>query len=266
MDFNIASPAISTTQPNPFPVTVPFAWEHKPGVPNPFYKFLEQDFAFDVSGEFSCESVSAEELFDGGVIKFSEMKTDSSPSSFSSFSGLSASTRRRTQSFSTRRGWEVPWEEPQEKEKQESPTTKNIKPDHGASSFPMLSASSSAKGSRKWRLRDLFLFRSASDGRAMDQDPLKKYSGILRKHDEDFMKSCTKSIEPQTRPGSSSGSKRKEAVSAHELHYKINRAVANEMKKKTFLPYKQGILGRSAVNPSVHALSNGFGVSTNNRE
>lgn len=33
------------------------------------------------------------------------------------------------------------------------------------------------------------------------------------------------------------------AVSAHELHYKLNRAVSQEMRKKTFLPYKQGLLG-----------------------
>ncbi|GMP43808.1 hypothetical protein CsSME_00013024 [Camellia sinensis var. sinensis] len=31
--------------------------------------------------------------------------------------------------------------------------------------------------------------------------------------------------------------------SAHELHYTTNRAQAKEMKKKTFLPYRQGLLG-----------------------
>ncbi|KAL1543985.1 hypothetical protein AAHA92_20894 [Salvia divinorum] len=30
---------------------------------------------------------------------------------------------------------------------------------------------------------------------------------------------------------------------AHELHYTTNRAQAEEMKKKTFLPYRQGLFG-----------------------
>ncbi|KAK9080251.1 hypothetical protein SSX86_001927 [Deinandra increscens subsp. villosa] len=224
MDFDSSSPA-----------TIPFAWEDKPGVPNPFYKFLEQDFAFHVSGEFSSDSVPAEELIYGGVIKVLETKTGSS------FSDLHTSRSRRTQSFSMHRGWEYPWEI-----EQQSTAAKNIKPQL-VSSLSSLSASSSVKGSRKWRFRDLFLFRSASDGRAMDRDPLKKYSSVFRH-------------------GFGSGSKRRGKVSAHELHYNINRAVANDMKKKTFLPYKQGILGRSAFNPSLHALSNGFGVSHYNRE
>ncbi|RDY09380.1 hypothetical protein CR513_06243, partial [Mucuna pruriens] len=31
--------------------------------------------------------------------------------------------------------------------------------------------------------------------------------------------------------------------SPHELHYKANRAQAEELRKKTFLPYRQGLLG-----------------------
>ncbi|KAF5953209.1 hypothetical protein HYC85_011153 [Camellia sinensis] len=37
--------------------------------------------------------------------------------------------------------------------------------------------------------------------------------------------------------------KRRVPPSAHELHYTANRAQAKEMKKKTFLPYRQGLLG-----------------------
>ncbi|KAJ0640279.1 hypothetical protein HanLR1_Chr16g0613581 [Helianthus annuus] len=32
-------------------------------------------------------------------------------------------------------------------------------------------------------------------------------------------------------------------VSAHEIHYTANRAVAEEMRRKTYLPYKSGLLG-----------------------
>ncbi|KVH98365.1 hypothetical protein Ccrd_023421 [Cynara cardunculus var. scolymus] len=86
---------------------------------------------------------------------------------------------------------------------------------------------------------DLFLFRSASDGRAMDRDPLKKYSTISRKHDQDFRNSAE----------AGSVSKRRGRVSAHEQHYNLNRAVSNDMKKKTYLPYRHGILGGLAFNP-----------------
>ncbi|XP_076949368.1 uncharacterized protein LOC143621989 [Bidens hawaiensis] len=251
--MEVISPLISMDLHSSYPATVPFAWEDKPGVPNPLYKFLEQDFEFDVSGEFSNDSVPAEDLFDGGVIKRLETTTNV----FKTGPDESFSRSRRTQSFSTHRGWQVPWE-------QQSLTTNSVKP-RLVSSSSTLSASSSTKGSKRWSFKNLFLFRSASDGRAMDHDPLKKYSAIFfRKHDEEFMKSSVRSVEPHTH-GSGSGSKRS-GVSAHELHYKVNRAVANDMKKKTFLPYKQGILGSSAFNPSAHALSNGFGVSNHSKE
>ncbi|KAM0035270.1 hypothetical protein Hdeb2414_s0015g00444361 [Helianthus debilis subsp. tardiflorus] len=91
--------------------------------------------------------------------------------------------------------------------------------------------------SRKWSLLDLLLFRSASDGRAMDIYPLKKYSANFRKYDQDIR-------------NSGSVSKRKGRVSAHEVHYNVNREVLNDMKKKkTYLSYKQGILGRFSFNP-----------------
>lgn len=43
---------------------------------------------------------------------------------------------------------------------------------------------------------------------------------------------------------SSDSSRRKGPVSAHELHYAMKKAESQDMKKKTFLPYRQGILGR----------------------
>nr|KYP50945.1 hypothetical protein KK1_027305 [Cajanus cajan] len=44
----------------------------------------------------------------------------------------------------------------------------------------------------------------------------------------------------------SSDSRKKGPVSAHELHYAMKKAESEDMKKKTFLPYRQGILGRLA--------------------
>ncbi|XP_019416749.1 PREDICTED: uncharacterized protein LOC109327988 isoform X2 [Lupinus angustifolius] len=101
--------------------------------------------------------------------------------------------------------------------------------------------SSSSKGSRKWRLRDFLLFRSASEGRGSSKDPLRKYPILFKKAEEGKGSSFRSSgSDNPPRP------RRKEPLSAHELHYARKKAETEDMKKKTFLPYKQGILGRLA--------------------
>ncbi|XP_071731452.1 uncharacterized protein [Rutidosis leptorrhynchoides] len=229
--------------------TVPFAWEEKPGVPKSFTKY--DNFSSDISGEFNrYSSASVENLFHDGM----GLNGPDGPNGLNGpnsrenrgrerevVSRLPSSRSRRTRSLPPVRGLEQP----------------------PKSDCTTLAVSGSGKGSKKWSFMDLFLFRSASDGRALDNDPLKKYSAIFRKHDEDFRNSSMRS-DRGSGSGSGSGSKRRGKVSAHELHYNVNRAVSNDMKKKTFLPYKQGILGRLAFNPTVNALANGFGFSHNN--
>lgn len=293
---------------------VPFDWEEKPGTPKSHkgsISMFEDDFAFDVSGVLQRTSLSAEELFDGGVIKplkppprlqlptredgyysgqkspglsprlaqgkkfirgaFSPReKKDDNPLLGAAIEDirkreperererergrernypLSSSSRRATRSVSPIRVSEYQWVDEQTKQ-----STANQKPQSASTTSSALSTFS--KGF-KWRLKDLFLFRSASDGRAMARDPLKKYSTFIRKQ-EDMRNACSRSIEsPQ--PGSSSR-RRGKKVSAHELHYTVNRAYSEDMKKKTFLPYKQGILGRLSFNPTV---SYGLGFSRN---
>ncbi|XP_076919606.1 uncharacterized protein LOC143580486 [Bidens hawaiensis] len=239
---------------------VPFAWEEKPGVPKSVSNVYDRDFAFDVSSELHRDSsVSAEDIFHGGVIKQHEQPPITPPSSAANKvrergrertpnSGLSSSRSRRTRSLPPFRGSEL-----------KSAATTTTAASQEASSSTTLSVF----GSKKWSFKDLFLFRSASDGRAMAKDPFKKYSSIFRKHDEDLRNS---SLRHRSGSGSGSGSSKRRSVprvSAHELHYTVNRAVSIDMKKQTFLPYKQGILGRLAFNPTVHALSNGFGRSHN---
>ncbi|XP_010684438.2 uncharacterized protein LOC104898995 [Beta vulgaris subsp. vulgaris] len=159
--------------------------------------------------------------------------------------------RERTRSLSPFRESQYPWEE--EDEQKWASNTKEISSTANPSS-PALSLSASSKGSKKWRLKDLLLFRSASEGRAFDNDPLKKYSYHHRKHE--VAKNSTGS---QSTQGSSIIPVRRERKSAHELHYTINKAISEDFKKKSFLPYKQGILGRLAFNPTVHTLGHGFG-------
>ncbi|PIN19101.1 hypothetical protein CDL12_08212 [Handroanthus impetiginosus] len=278
---------------------VAFSWEEKPGTPKPAQAVRVNDngddFAFEVSQDWETASLSAEELFEGGVIKPlkppprmaagvsenirkkpSQTRKIIQGSAFSprhknkktedpfavaarkatkSASAAAAegtqrgrekgvnlsksSSRRAARSLSPLRDTQYPWEE--EGEETEQP--------HETDSSAL---SASTKGHKKWRLKDFFLFRSASEGRASEKDPLKKYSTAA------FRYSRFRAIES---PGSGAGSGRRGPVSAHELHYTVNRAVSEDLKKKTFLPYKQGILGRLAFNPAVHALANGFGFS-----
>ncbi|CAK9185844.1 unnamed protein product [Ilex paraguariensis] len=285
--------------------TVPVEWKEKASSRANNH---EDDFAFDFSAELERTSLSADELFDGGVIRplkpptparnqkspvmsprspisqgkrifrgvFSpKHKTQPDPFAIaventqtrtpdhergrersSSFSSES-SGRRATRSLSPLRVSQYPWEEEHQLQHNTKQSSTSSKPSSSSSICPALSSSSSLKGYRKWKLKDFFLFRSASEGRAADKDPLRKYTALFRKN-EDVKNSSFRAIDS---PGFGSSSRRKGPISAHELHYKMNRAVSEDLKKKTFLPYKQGILGRLAFNPAVHALANGFGFS-----
>lgn len=127
----------------------------------------------------------------------------------------------------------------------------------------ILSAISFSKGYRKWRLKDLLLFRSASEGRASaGNDPLRKYSLLSKNKSgvgEDVKNSSFRSTESG---GSVSSRRRGPPVSAHEIHYTVNRAVSEEMRKKTVLPYKHGLLGCLGFNPGMNEISRNFGSFT----
>jgi len=130
--------------------------------------------------------------------------------------------------------------------------------------------SSSSKGaSRKWRLKDLLLFRSASEGRATTtgKDPLRKYFSISNaakkieeagKNCESFRSVASSSCSSMADIGSVS--RQRGQISAHERHYTANRAVAEEMKRKTSLPYKHGLLGCLGLgfNPAFQDISKAF--------
>ncbi|KAI3972553.1 hypothetical protein MKX01_019211 [Papaver californicum] len=163
----------------------------------------------------------------------------------------SSSRRRESRSLSPLRVAEfssyVQQQQEEEQNSKEQPIPWNSKKSDSTSSF------SSLKGSRKWRIRDFLLFRSASEGRASDKDPLRKYTALTRKNEDDIKNSSFRSID-----SSGSVSRRKGgggSVSAHEVHYKVNRAVIEESKKKTYLPYKPGLLGCIGFNPTAYGIS-----------
>ncbi|KAL5558602.1 hypothetical protein UlMin_034813 [Ulmus minor] len=260
--------------------SVPYKWEENPGTPKATKE--GDDFAFDFSEDLERTSLSAEELFDGGKIRplkppprlqsplaqGKKMSSDVlSPRRKSTATGergrertttnLSSSNsgRRVARSLSPLRDSQYPWEEEQQNTTKQQEklalTSKSSFPPRTSSS----SSSSSSKGSKRWSFKDFLLFRSASEGRATDKDPLRKYSALAYKKQEDIKNSSFRSTDGK-------GSKRRGPVSAHERHYTTNKKVSEDLKKKTFLPYKQGILGRLAFNPAIHALANGFGSLT----
>ncbi|GMH13131.1 hypothetical protein Nepgr_014972 [Nepenthes gracilis] len=57
--------------------------------------------------------------------------------------------------------------------------------------------------------------------------------------------------------------KRRIPPSPHELHYTANRAHAEELKKKTFLPYRQGLLGCLGFSSKSYGAMNGFARALN---
>ncbi|RZC03937.1 uncharacterized protein LOC114419667 [Glycine soja] len=231
----------------------------------------EQDFQFNFSGHLDRPSLSAAELFDGGKIrplkpppllqspvtsprsKLSprNKKKDLDPFALAMKETLRSEEKTRGRervsvSFSGRKGSRslsplrisVVCDS---EDKNVSSSTSNI--NNSKASFL-----SSIPFTRKWRFKDFLLFRSASEGRATDKDPLRRKYAVLSKNNEDVRDCSFRSTE------SSSGSisKRRGPVSAHELHYTLNRAASEEMKKKTFLPYKQGLLGCLGFNPGMH--------------
>ncbi|KAL8232166.1 hypothetical protein R6Q57_001944 [Mikania cordata] len=144
--------------------TVPFAWEEKPGVPKtPDNLFEEHEFSFDVRSDIGSDSVHAEDLFQGGIIKAmndlqeGNYKIDRERGRERGFSTSRLHARsRRTRSLSPLGVSDY--------RREQQPTITSTK--------PLLCPSENVP--KRWSFMDLFLFRSASDGRAMDKDPLKK--------------------------------------------------------------------------------------------
>ncbi|XP_059303959.1 uncharacterized protein LOC132055946 [Lycium ferocissimum] len=270
---------------------VPFNWEEKPGTPKARetnrIAHDEDDFVFDFSGQLERSSFSAaDELFDGGkirplkppprLIQCEAGKPFHSPRSpkqrfkqtfsparnkkeFDPFAAAIEHSARTENDIPGRGKIKNPANSRPKKTRSLSVPDLLFDPESNqettkTSSFSLCSVSSSISlWYRKWKLKDLFLFRSASEGRASSKDHLNKF--LKKTHEkEDDVKSNSSFRSTASSVGSSSVSSslmRRREVSAHELHYTLNRAFSEEMKRKTFLPYKKlGVLGCLGFIPS----------------
>ncbi|KAI4349911.1 hypothetical protein L6164_010453 [Bauhinia variegata] len=159
---------------------------------------------------------------------------------------------------------------------------------------PSVSASSSrsssaGRSSKRWVFLKDFLYRSKSEGRSNNKfwstisfSPTKErkptnqhiQSSVLKdksinqsngssETQKSKEKTQTSSKKVNGKPTNGVG-KRRVPPSPHELHYKANRAQTEELRKKTFLPYRQGLLGCLGFSSKGYgATMNGFARALN---
>ncbi|XP_047068909.1 uncharacterized protein LOC124676942 [Lolium rigidum] len=159
------------------------------------------------------------------------------PALATSTSSVSSRSRRATRSLSPYRGDSMSIDD----EFPSSPPSPR-----GAASLMRGCGSS---GSRKWRLKDLFLFRSASEGRASGgKDPLLKYSMLKGGSGSGGEGSASMRIKG-----------RGSAASASDMApYTVSRAAAEEMRRRTTTPlpfHRNSLFGYLRSNPAIHTIS-----------
>lgn len=263
------SPSPSTSS------NIPFDWDDQPRTPKKrSASDFEDDFEFNFSGQLEKTSFSAaDELFDGGKIR--PLRSPLTPAVSSPRSrdleieesddqkdrgrdrspGSSSSRydRKGSRSMSPLRVSDIMVDE----EEVQSTTMVASNTSNQKSSVFLSAILFPGRAYKKWKLKDLLLFRSASDGRPVPtKESLNRYDILTKKQAEDVKNSSIRSRESSCDSSVSRSRRRHGAVvSAHEMHYTENRAVSEELKRKTFLPYKQGWLGCLGFNPAVHEIA-----------
>ncbi|KAK4339720.1 hypothetical protein RND71_041182 [Anisodus tanguticus] len=205
------------------------------------------------------------------------------------------SLRRRTRSMSPLRTTSFEWQEEldevvvvkekpkdneeiinikQDDEENENETSNETTPCPSGSSSR---SSSVGRSSKRWVFLKEFLYRSKSEGR---NNTHKFWSGISFSPVKDTKNSSidtaklkqkgntntnnTKEGKKKFVNGSGIGiGKRRVPPSPHELHYTTNRAQSEEMRKRTFLPYRQGLLGCLGFSSKSYGAMNGFARALN---
>lgn len=145
-------------------------------------------------------------------------------------------------------------------------------------------SSSSGRNSKKWIFLKDLLYRSKSEGRGNGKEkfwyslsfspskekekklaaspplPLSKEEKESQEKPKQKQKRNEKVPVKKTVSGKPANgiSKRRFPPSAHELHYTANRAQAEEMKKRTYLPYRQGLFGCLGLSSKGYGALNGL--------
>ncbi|RVW39160.1 hypothetical protein CK203_078197 [Vitis vinifera] len=140
------------------------------------------------------------------------------------------SLRRRTRSLSPlRQSPPHHWNDHDEEHKNDPVSaTKNTE----TASF----SSSSNRSSKRWIFLKDFLYRSKSEGSSNSHTHSHKSWSFTHVKPK-------KSAARKESPAVPAGKRRVASASPGEVHYTAKRAQAEELRKRTFLPYKQGLLG-----------------------
>lgn len=207
----------------------------------------------------------------------------------------------RTASFQWHEDFEDNGERKSSNEKKEKGNEGEVKhEDEANDTTPCNSGSSSrsssvGRSSKRWVFLKEFLYRSKSEGRnnthkfwgALSFSPVKEKKmekmGAVKTptsngqaaadasatsssgaSDAKKPKASAKEVRKKPVNGNSAATgKRRVPPSPHELHYTANRAQAEEMRKKTFLPYRQGLLGCLGFSSKSYGAMNGLARALN---
>ncbi|KAF5739899.1 hypothetical protein HS088_TW12G01110 [Tripterygium wilfordii] len=140
-------------------------------------------------------------------------------------------------------------------------------------------SSSAGRNSKRWVFLKDFLYRSKSEGRASSNNkkfwstitfsPVKEKKPINNPCEKEAPLKVKNGIgitdnqQKVKKPVNGIGKRRRVPPSAHELHYMASRAQAEEMKKRTYLPYKQGLLGCLGFSSKGYGAMNGLARAFN---
>ncbi|KAM0036381.1 hypothetical protein Hdeb2414_s0014g00425711 [Helianthus debilis subsp. tardiflorus] len=171
-------------------------------------------------------------------------------------SKLSSRSRRRARSMSPMRTNDAfQWLEDSTEEIKEEAAKDEAKTEEDG-------ASSVGRTSKRWVFLKEFLYRSKSEGRSTNGNH--KFWSSSKKSSDVKNKATTEAVKPGARKAVVNGAgKRRVARSPHELHYTTNRAQAEELRRKTYLPYKQGLLGCLGFSSKSYGAMNGFARALN---
>ncbi|KAL1801884.1 hypothetical protein ACET3Z_030531 [Daucus carota] len=215
-----------------------------------------EDFAFEFNEQLDIHSRTADELFDGGKIKLLEQQQ---PKMHEHFDVVCVETTRRDDMLlegnddrrGRGRGRERIYYSSSSRRQifsrslspVRSSSTRAIELGHDEKccskfSSSLSSSSSSSSWYGRWKLTDILLFRNSSDGYAINRkyEKLKK----MRSRNEDLSKNS--SFGSNRSACVSMSNKKKKDRGDEWQHYKVYQAAAEEMRRKTFLPYRRNII------------------------
>ncbi|KAL7257652.1 hypothetical protein ACSBR1_003877 [Camellia fascicularis] len=167
---------------------------------------------------------------------------------------------RRTRSMSPLRTPSFQWHENDDEEEQKQKAeNKQCKQNEAATTEAR--PSSVRRSSKGWVFLKEFLYRSKSEGR--NNGHSKFWSSISFSPIKDRKASESVAFSATAAAKARGAGKRRVPASAHELHYTEKKAEAEEMRKKTYLPYRQGLFGCLGFSSRSYGAMNGFARAFN---